>query len=468
MRLKYKPNFLLLWIFLFLGFSKEGIGQEYSKPVGDATTLSESLQTSANIFSIKSKITGGKYDSAEVIAKESYTTRYSLKSIALKTLQDQVLAPNQTLLEYQIGDSSLFIIAIQKQKYEVIEVKKNFPLELWVTNMTSNGMAKDKKKALNASTLYSKAAYDLYQKLIQPVLDAGVALGQELIIIPDGILGQVPFEALLTATPKTVGIYHDYPYLLHKHQISYCFSATLLGQMMDKKHNVQHTKTLLGMAPFAKISDHINKPQMDSTLRAVTRDLPLRDTLKSLLYSGSEIDSITTLWRGKALYNQDATTNQFLELAPLYRIIHLATHGKADARSGDYSFLAFNTGKSDSLYLKLYARDLYNVSLNADLVTLSACETGIGQLQKGEGIINLTRAFAFAGAKSIVTSLWSVNDVRTKDLMVLFYKELAKPGMRKDAALRNAKLKYLSMYNVQADPYFWAGFIAIGDMSSIR
>ena len=117
---------------------------------------------------------------------------------------------------------------------------------------------------------------------------------------------------------------------------------------------------------------------------------------------------------------------------------------------------------------KFYAKDIYNLSLNADLVTLSACETGIGELKRGEGIISLARAFAYAGAKSIVTTLWSVNDVRTSELMEHFYKNLYK-GMDKDAALWQAKKDFLKAHKgMSAHPYYWAGFIPIGDMSPIR
>ena len=112
-------------------------------------------------------------------------------------------------------------------------------------------------------------------------------------------------------------------------------------------------------------------------------------------------------------------------------------------------------------------RDIYNLSLNADLVVLSACETGIGELKRGEGIISLARAFAYAGAKSIVTTLWSVDDARTKDLMVFFYRNLLQ-GMPKDEALARARSDYFEKYKgANAHPYFWAGFVGIGDMEGI-
>ena len=150
----------------------------------------------------------------------------------------------------------------------------------------------------------------------------------------------------------------------------------------------------------------------------------------------------------------------------MYSVIHLSTHGKADDRVGDYSFLAF-TEIPDSLENEyLYVRDLYNLRLNADMVVLSACETGIGELQRGEGILSLARGFTYAGAKSIINSLWSVNDQSTKFLMERFYTYLLE-GLDKDAALRQAKLDYLAS-GENADPYFWAAFVPVGDMSPVE
>jgi len=155
----------------------------------------------------------------------------------------------------------------------------------------------------------------------------------------------------------------------------------------------------------------------------------------------------------------------FLSDANQYRILHLATHGKADDRVGDYCFLAF-TKTSNSLENLLYVRDLYNMRLHAEMVVLSACETGLGELQQGEGILSLSRGFVYAGTKSIVGTLWSVNDRPTQEIMTFFYSNL-KQGMEKDKALRQAKLSYLESSSPSA-PFNWAAFTAIGDMRAIE
>ena len=163
-----------------------------------------------------------------------------------------------------------------------------------------------------------------------------------------------------------------------------------------------------------------------------------------------------------------ATKETFEKIVGDYRIVHLATHGKANDKIGDYCFLAF-TEQKDSLQNELlYVRDIYNLSLNADLVVLSACETGIGELKRGEGVISLARAFAYSGAKSLITTLWSVNDKSTMQIMEGFYRQLKK-GASKDAALWKAKQVYLEKSkHEQAHPFFWSAFIPIGDMQAVK
>ena len=174
------------------------------------------------------------------------------------------------------------------------------------------------------------------------------------------------------------------------------------------------------------------------------------------------------MWKGDYFVNSDATEQKFYDVAGDYRMVHLSTHGVADARQGDYSYLAFAEQKDSIENEFLYVRDIYNTQLNADLVFLSACETAQGELQRGEGIISLARAFAYAGAKSIITTLWQVDDAATKDISIDFYKNLKK-GFSKDVAQRNAKLRHIkTAKSAQKYPFFWAAMIGIGDMGAVK
>ncbi|MEZ4955450.1 MAG: CHAT domain-containing protein [Saprospiraceae bacterium] len=324
----------------------------------------------------------------------------------------------------------------------------------------------------NTVQQYIGAGQRLYEKLIEPVKEK--LSTKELIIVPDGVLGYVPFGALLSGKPKRASIFDTYPFLEKDYKISYCYSATLLREMKEKQHKRQPTGSLVAFAPFYEGS----YTKLDSTFSIsfdtlangkdtlIFNDVATRKDFINLPASGEEVKAASLFWDGDYYLNSDATEDRFNEVAGNYRIVHLSTHGVADSRSGDYSYLAFAEQKDSIENELLYVRDLYNIQLNADLVTLSACETAAGELQRGEGIISLARAFAYAGAKSIVTTLWVADDNATKDLMKVFYQQLKK-GDAKDSALQKAKLKLLEDRR-HAHPFFWTGFVPVGDMSTMK
>jgi CHAT domain-containing protein len=423
----------------------------------DTTTLA----ISSRLFDLNQS-----YDSLKRQLEENhpkyYGLKYDLSAISVKEVQDSLLEKDQALLEYFVGDSTIYVFIITNNSYEVKAIKHDFPLEAWVLELWKN----ISQPHTYTHARYSEVAYQLYQKLFAPIAKG---LPERIVIVPDGMLGYVPFEALLTEPPEKVYEAQELPYLILNHQISYCYSAALLGDMRQKQHYSATDKQLLALAPFADVDTTIYASLLGQDFsEADSRN----DSLSPLPFTRIELDQLKEIMPGAtdALYGAEATEEAFLKMAEHYRMLHLSTHGKADYRSGDYSYLAFYP-LEDSLENEfLYVRDLYNLPLNADLVTLSACETGIGKLQKGEGMISLSRAFAYAGAKSVVTTLWKVNDRSTQELMVGFYKILLEEeGISKDAALRNAKLDYLKAHSRKAAyPYYWAAMIGIGDMSALK
>lgn len=391
----------------------------------------------------------------------------------LNKTQKKLLENNKSLLHFFEGDSLIYTFLVKKDTVKFLKTPKDFPLKELVQNLTKNGIygyynspSTNRPPSLESQSIvnYTSAAQQLYDKLIAPVAKD---LTEKVIIIPDGILNYIPFEALLTEEPGRVGKFQTYSYLVEKHQISYCYSATLLDEMQHKNYGQQPQKELLAMAPFYLEGADQLLEKIDTS--AIDFKVTLRDSLGELEGSGAEVVAIKELFQGDSYLGEKATLETFKEMAANYRILHLSTHGKADDRVGDYAYLAFSTPDRNT-FSKLYARDLYNLSLNADMVLLSACETGTGKLQRGEGIISLARAFAYAGAKSIFTTLWQVDDTTTKDIVIDFYKFL-KLGKEKDEALRLAKLKYLENNKPKGSlnhPFFWAGMIGVGDMKPIR
>ncbi len=318
-----------------------------------------------------------------------------------------------------------------------------------------------------ASEQYADAAYRLYQILVKPVEDQ---LKNKVIIIPDGILGYIPFQALLKEKPSVAYRYHSHHYFGNDHRISYSYSATLLKEMRDKQHKNPAPKSLLAVAPYYDGTEYLLDSLYNEEMKAlgIDKSLATREGFESLQHSGLEAKSVSEIWDGDILINEKATEQNFTDMAGQYRQPHMATHGKANDRVAEYAFLAFSEIPDSTENELLYVKDIYNLSLNADLVVLSACETGIGELQRGEGIVSLARAFAYAGAKSIFTTLWSVNDAKTKDLMLNFHNHL-KDGDEKDVALWKAQQQFLQRHKGQAaHPFYWAAFVGVGDMGSIE
>lgn len=402
-----------------------------------------------------------KKDDFLAVLKANHPKYYKLKhdySTATVSEIQAKLLPGRTIVEYFVGNNSIFIYVITKENYIVKEIQKDFPLEDWVkdfrTSIYAYWISNEKSPELyqQNNTIYVDLAFRLYQKLIAPVQNI---LTEKLIIIPDGILNLLPFDALLMKFPK-----HDpnelklHHYFLKNHQISYHYAATLWVQDLVKKQN-HAAIPLLAFAPA--FGDLVVTGVKEERIKP----------LNSLYFNLSEAQNIHTMIGGDLRTKDEATEDQFKKIAKNYRILHLATHSKANDLLGDYSYIAFTEiSDSTSNNERLYVKELYNMELAADMAVLSGCESGVGKIQKGEGIISLSRAFAYAGAKSTVISLWNINDLGTLIFMKYFYKNI-KSGMSKDAALRSAKLSMLEETNHIA-PYFWASFIPIGNMSPIK
>ncbi len=319
----------------------------------------------------------------------------SNKNISIATIQEDLLTPQSTILSYHLTADKVFIFVINYDDFQVVSLPRPSELGAWVKEL--------RHQLKNRSTRLGKlfdASGNLYDVLIKPVEQY---LKPSLIIIPHDRLGYIPFEALIKEkpSPREAARMQNHAYLIKDYRISYNYAVKLLKTEEADQHT-SFKGTLISFAPFYK-------GDTTQILRTLSEDRLLTLELSSLDYSGEEALAIKDIWGGAALLGKQATRAKFEEEAERYKIIHLATHGKADDQSGDYSFMAFSKEGEEANEI-LFVRDLYALSLNADLVVLSACETAIGELQKGEGIISMARAFTYAGAKSIVTSLWSVSD----------------------------------------------------------
>ena len=306
-------------------------------------------------------------------------------------------------------------------------------------------------------TAYERELYDL---LVKPA-ESMIGSSERLLLIPDGPLQVLPFAALKLESGR---------YLVESKPLHTAVSATVYAEL--KRARPQTSGKRVELAAFG---DPIYPPiagvgapgdsghPVDGELRsAIQRGF----TLSRLPFSRTEVQSIAGLFAGHDLkyLGEQATEEHAKALGKDVRYIHFATHGLLDERFPLNSSLVLtipsqpSQGQENGL---LQAWEIFEqVRLDADLVTLSACSTGLGRELNGEGLIGLTRAFQYAGARSVLASLWSVDDYRTMQLMKRFYAELH-AGVSKDAALRTAQLQLL--HSSAADPYYWAAFSLTGD-----
>jgi len=379
--------------------------------------------------------------------------KYQQNESTLTEVQNH-LDEETALLEYFVGDSIIYLLTIQKDSARLHLIAKP---ENWTSIISNFRKSISDQKFINsidsaqaAYQLFTENSYTLFQLLLEKPLAAIGNTVKHLQIIPDGELNYIPFDLLLTSKENTNSInYKNLPYLLKDKSIGYAYSAALLLENENKKSD-NKKDSYLGFAPIYEAND-----MTDLETQLVTRGGNI-----NLPFAQKSVEAMYNLFGGKAYLAKEATKSNFLSDTNTYKVLHLAMHGIVDDKNPLSSKLIFY---GDSLY----ASELYNTKLNADLAVLSACNTGIGNIQKGEGVMSLSRAFTYAGCPSLVMSLWSVPDESTSDVIQFFFKAL-KNGATKDEALRSAKLNYLDNNETTSHPIYWAGFVATGNLEAIQ
>ncbi len=276
----------------------------------------------------------------------------------------------------------------------------------------------------------------------------------------DGELGKLPFEIFLTQQATPFRNYKELSYLINQYSISYNYSATLMKENLNKEDIHDNGKIFAFAATY---------PKVDSSLLSIRlpNEFNLRKTLISIPAGSEEVADLAENFHGKFLYGMAANERYFKENATGYSIIHLAMHGIQDSRHPILSSLAFTENREHHEDNFLQAHEISNLNLNSTMVVLSACQTGYGEFEQGEGIVSLGRSFMYAGVSSLVVSLWQINDASTSLIMKSFYKNLAE-GMSKPKALQKAKLSYInSVDGIMAHPAFWSPFIQLGDSKPV-
>jgi len=363
-------------------------------------------------------------DSLETAFPKYYNYKKNIDIIQLKEVQ-QKTTDSVYIAQYILGKEKGFLSLISKDTVRLIPIKNiadiTKRIETLKTQLTQPFVSEADK------TAYSETANTLFRQLFPLDTIEDVLKAKKVTIIPDGILQYIPFEALIVKNEKEN---HIENYLLQYCTIHYEHSLSLT--QLAKKRKSIFSEEFLACIPV-KFQDE-NLPQ--------------------LLKSEDEVTMIDNLFSGTIFQYKDATKANFLNAYGEHKIVHLSTHAGV---KNTVPWLAFHD-------TKIALDELYFIKNQSDLVVLSACKTSEGVLRKGEGVMSLSRGFFNAGAKSVVSSLWEIDEKASNEIIEAFYNNM-KLGMSKSEALHQAKQNYLktNQYTSNSSPYYWSGLILNGD-----
>ncbi len=394
-------------------------------------------------------------DSLIRLFEEEYPAYYNLKyrsEVTPSTNITRVIGRHSNLLSYVLTETKLYTFVANQRHQEIIthDIDSSFIASLYRFRelLTTMPRTSDTRAPFNE---YMDLAYSLYRVLLEPALP--YLRGDKIVISPDNILSYIPFEALVTEEFRSQEmLYRDAPFALKRFRFSYIYSVTLSSETMERSRRFNNRVAAFAPSYSAmEIADSllVSWP----TLRSNIRELP---------YALLEAEDVVRQCGGTAFLGEEAGEERFKREAAGYKIIHLATHALVDDRQPAFSKILFAGGdKSEDGMLNTY--EIYSMHLNAMLVVLSSCNTGVGRLVSGEGILSLARGFLYAGSRSVVMSMWEVEDVSASLVTHSFYRNM-RAGQTKSAALRSARLRFLREADqTRSHPYYWATLVIYGD-----
>jgi len=414
--------------------------------------------------------------------------------LSLREVQQRLLDDDTMILEYMLGDDRSYVWAVTRTEVSSYELPSRAQIEnsarglydLLAAQQPKPGETSEQRLARvrDAEAQLPSQIAKLSRELLAPVADK---LGtKRLLIVPDGALQYIPFQALTVpgkaeSTNGVASAKVDEP-LLVSHEIVNEPSASALALVLSETANRKPApKSVAVLAdPVFDGDDSRIKSANAGSMQAAATASPSGEVTQAFRDVGVEGGQVPRLrstrdeaeaimavvpWRTgfKAVdFDANRATAMGSDLGQ-YRVVHFATHALLNNEhpelSGIVLSLVDQKGQRQDGFLRLH--DIYNLKLPVDLVVLSACQTGLGKDVKGEGLIGLTRGFMYAGASAVVASLWKVDDEATAELMKHFYEGLFEKGLSPSAALRAAQLEMRQKKRWQ-EPYYWAGFVIQG------
>jgi len=439
------------------------------------------------------------------VTSPKYAGLTQIQPFDLVTIQKEVLDASTVLLEYSLGEEHSYLWVVTDHSLASFQLPGRADVELLARSVYGLVTARNKHiksehdqqrsvRLKRAQAQFPAAAGALSKMVLSPV--AELIRGKRLAIVGDGALQYVPFGMLPSPSGQDkVGRRNP---LVVDHEIINLPSASVLGLLRQGLANRKPAAKVVAVLADPvfdqedarlKIEGRNQNPDRDAAGKVKQATSSLAASLKvsrltrsvaevglvgeeerlgRLVFTRQEAKSILALVPvGKRLEALDFDASRTTATSPdlgQYRMIHFATHGSLDSQHPELSGLVLSLvdkqGRSVNGFLDL--EDVYNLNLPSELVTLSACETGLGESIKGEGLVGLTRGFMYAGALRVVASLWKVDDLATAELMAHFYAAMLEEGIQPAAALRQAEVE---MWNKKrwADPYYWAAFTIQGE-----
>jgi len=369
--------------------------------------------------------------------------------VSLQEAQKKLIPRDTLVIAYLLSQDASYAFALNNKRISVYPLPSVAEIKEKVTKYLT--------QLTDSSNTDFRAGYELYRLLLEPTLDNHV---QRIVIIPDDILHFLPFETLRLPEGRQAR------WLIEQYSVSYAPSLTSLKEILQnsKRRESSPTKALLAVGDPAYELNGDGASSESITLKSFYEP-GLDLTLSRLHFSLQEVEKIASYFPAKKreiLVSGQASEDKIKSYdLTQFRIVHLATHCIIDDKKPARSSIVLRLDQDPQEDGLLQMREIFGLKLNADLVALSACQTAFGPFIKGEGIEGLSRALFYAGASSLLLSLWPINDQATSQLMDRFYYHL-KSHLPVEKALQKAKLELINSGPL-SHPFYWAGFVLSGD-----
>lgn len=369
-------------------------------------------------------------------------------------------------IEYAISDSTLHAIVITSNEKAILSSSLDEKFENKLRVFRKAVMF----KAHNVLNLVSEEIYNIVFKQVEEFFLKNQLDINNVVIVPESSLNYLPYEALFRNQDG------KHEYLIENYSVSYNYSLSLFDFIRNRKAEPTSNSCLAFAPVFSELASNAKMNEESKELytvasntmadvsRAFTRDgafisaLPGTETEVKAIYDIAESSGIETKYFIYEEAKEEVIKSGILKD---HKYLHFATHGFINEDDPAFSGILMSQNSNGEEDCILYASEIYNLEINADLVTLSACETGLGKMAFGEGIVGLSRSFLYAGASNLLVSQWKVNDESTSNMMVDFYDKVLS-GKSKSQSLREAKLNILKNSKFK-NPYYWAPFVLIGE-----